>query len=75
MNWPYDQGSHIRLQKRLADETLYLRGIVGTPEGRRMIRADLAGHMRDAESIGSEVARRLLDDGAGEILAQVYADH
>jgi len=57
------------------DETLYLRGIVGTPEGRRMIRADLAGHMRDAESIGSEVARRLLDDGAGEILAQVYADH
>lgn len=54
------------------DDTLHLRGIVGTPDGTRMLRADIAGHVRDAASLGNELATQLLDQGAGDILNSVY---
>jgi hydroxymethylbilane synthase len=54
------------------DDALHIRGIVGTPDGSRMLRADIAGHVRDAASLGNELATQLLDQGAGEILKAVY---
>ena len=54
------------------DDAMHIRGIVGTPDGSRMLRADIAGHVRDAASLGNELATQLLDQGAGEILKAVY---
>ncbi|HBE92654.1 MAG TPA: hydroxymethylbilane synthase [Gammaproteobacteria bacterium] len=54
------------------DETLHIRGIVGSPDGKQMLRAEIAGHVRDASNLGDELARQLLEQGAGEILKSVY---
>lgn len=55
------------------EDTLHLRGIVGTPDGSQLLHADIAGHADNAEEIGKKVAELLLDKGAGEILEKVYA--
>lgn len=54
--------------------TLWLRGLVGNPEGTRVLRAEGRGAVSEPETLGVRVAKELLDQGAGEILAQVYGD-
>lgn len=53
----------------LEDGVLFLRGLVGTPAGDRMLRAQARGAATDAEVLGTTVAEELLGQGAGEILA------
>jgi hydroxymethylbilane synthase len=53
--------------------TLYLRGLVGDPDGSRVIRGELRGHAADAERLGRELAKDLLARGARKILDKVYA--
>lgn len=48
---------------------LQLTGIVGTPDGRTLLRESARG--ADAVSLGHAVADRLIEQGAGEILAKV----
>ena len=54
------------------EDTLHLRGIVGTPDGSQLLHADIAGLTRNAQELGQELAKQLLDKGAAEILSQVY---
>jgi len=49
---------------------LRLRGLVGDVEGRRILRAELAGPADDAEALGVALAERLLAEGAGELLKE-----
>lgn len=53
-------------------EDLWLRGLVGSPDGKNTLRAQARGNPRDPEALGIEVADALLEAGAGEILAEVY---
>jgi hydroxymethylbilane synthase len=55
---------------RLEDGRLRLAGLVGTPEGTRLLRAEVSGPctVAGAEELGQTAARGLLDQGAGEIL-------
>ena len=46
-----------------------LRGFVGSPDGSRIARATLAGPATQAETLGLELAARLREAGADEILA------
>ncbi|HYR05612.1 MAG TPA: hydroxymethylbilane synthase, partial [Gallionella sp.] len=48
---------------------LRMRGFVASPDGKRMVRADLTGEIADSEALGKRVADALLAQGAGEILA------
>ncbi len=48
---------------------LRMRGFVASPDGKRMVRADLTGEIADPEALGKRVAEALLAQGAGEILA------
>ena len=50
---------------------LRMRGFVATPEGARMVRAELTGEIADPEALGKRVADALLAQGAGEILAEL----
>lgn len=54
--------------------TLWLRGLVGNPDGSQVLRAEGRGSASEPEALGVRVAEDLLDQGAGEILAQVYGD-
>ncbi len=51
---------------------LLLRALVGTPDGREVIRGDIAGAPEDAELLGRALAEDLLGRGAGRILEAVY---
>lgn len=58
----------------LTQDTLWLRGLVGSPSGEKLIEAELQGNVADAEQLGMQVAEQLLQRGAGEILNAVYRD-
>ncbi|MGO2147637.1 hydroxymethylbilane synthase, partial [Halomonas sp.] len=58
-----------------ANETMWLRGLVGNPEGTEVLRAEGRGSMYEPEALGIRIAEELLDQGAGDILAEVYGNH
>lgn len=53
-------------------DRLWLRGLVGRPDGSSTLRAEERGATADAEAIGVAVAEQLLAQGAAAILAEVY---
>jgi len=52
---------------------LRLRGLVGAPDGSRVVKGELKGSARDPEALGVTLARALEAQGVGEILAQLKA--
>jgi len=56
------------------NEELWLRGLVASPDGKQMLRAERRGSTSDSEALGAEVASDLLAQGADRILAEVYAN-
>ncbi|PKG40127.1 hydroxymethylbilane synthase [Psychromonas sp. Urea-02u-13] len=57
------------------DEGLFLRGLVGSVDGKTIIRKEITGKPEDAEQMGLYLAQQLLDCGAKEILEEVYRDN
>jgi len=53
----------------VVDGQLRMRGFVASPDGTRMVHADLFGDIMHPEELGEAVAQALLKQGAGEILA------
>lgn len=53
-------------------EQIWLRGLVGSPDGTRVIRDEIRGAVSDGEALGEQLAQRLLAAGADVILAEVY---
>ena len=54
----------------LHEGRLYLRGLVGSPDGKRVVRVELEASALEAEALGRKAAQDLLEQGAGEILAE-----
>jgi len=53
----------------LEGERLWLRGFVGTPDGRTVVRGERRGPSHSAAEVGQALALELLDLGAGQLLA------
>jgi hydroxymethylbilane synthase len=53
-------------------ENLWLRGLVGKPDGSLLLRAEATAPASEAEQLGISVAEDLLTQGAAEILAEIY---
>jgi hydroxymethylbilane synthase len=58
----------------LEGEQLWLRGLVGQPDGSQLLRAEARAASADAEALGVQVAEALLAQGAADILAAVYGE-
>ncbi|MHA7844833.1 hydroxymethylbilane synthase [Serratia sp. D1N4] len=56
----------------LEDDQLWLRALVGAPDGSKMVRGERRGPAALAEQMGVELAEELLAAGAREILHDVY---
>ena len=52
----------------VTEQTLHLRAIVISPDGRRMVREEMTGPSTDAFALGVSMAEKLLAAGAGTIL-------
>lgn len=53
----------------LDGDMLHLTGLVGTPDGQRILRESLSGPADQPRALGFALAQALLERGAGEILA------
>ena len=56
----------------LQGDELWLRGLVGSPDGATMLYDEVRGPASTAGELGVTLAEKLLSMGAGEILAAVY---
>ncbi|WP_419599883.1 hydroxymethylbilane synthase [Thiolapillus sp.] len=57
---------------RLHGGRLHLSGLVGSPDGQQMLRAEGSGSPEQAEQIGQHVAEKLLQGGADRILQELF---
>lgn len=55
----------------LTDGGIYMRGMVGEPDGSRILRAEIKGSVRQAASLGKRLAADLLAQGAADILRRL----
>ena len=53
-------------------DEVWLRGLVGRPDGSRILTANARAKVEDAEALGEAIAEKLLSQGADKILAEVY---
>ncbi|MDP5255708.1 MULTISPECIES: hydroxymethylbilane synthase [unclassified Vibrio] len=63
-------GSYAELQ----DDQLWLRALVGEPDGSRIVRGEIKGAREDAEQLGVTLAKELLSQGADTILSKLYQE-
>jgi hydroxymethylbilane synthase len=59
----------------LESGNLWLRGLVGEPDGGQIIRGEVEGHTHEADAMGEGLADRLLEWGADKILKALYDAH
>jgi len=57
----------------IAEGILTIDALVASTDGRRILRERSTGPSSEAESIGTQVAQRLLEQGAGELLGEVQS--
>lgn len=57
---------------RLKEGDIFIEGLVGSLDGKLLIKASMQGRPEDSEALGIELAEDLLSKGAKEILEEVY---
>ena len=74
MNAHLDGGCQVPIggYAELHGDMLHLRGLVGEPDGSRLLRAEIRGASAQAEALGAQLAQELLAKGAKAILDKVY---
>lgn len=56
----------------LEGDQIWLRGLVGEPDGTKLVRHEVRGPRAQAEALGRELAEELLRQGARDILDRLY---
>ncbi|HDZ9159030.1 TPA: hydroxymethylbilane synthase [Vibrio cholerae] len=59
----------------LEGDTIWLRALVGEPDGSQIVRGEIRGPRTQAEQLGITLAEQLLSQGAKDILERLYCDH
>jgi len=58
----------------LNGEQLTLTGLVASVDGKKLVKDTVTGKASEAEKLGIELAERLRQQGAQEILAAIFAE-
>ncbi|MEG3437647.1 hydroxymethylbilane synthase [Pannus brasiliensis CCIBt3594] len=64
----------IGVNTSIDNDTLTLTGMVASLDGKRLIKDSVSGSPSQAEELGKELARKVREAGAGEILAEIFAE-
>ena len=56
----------------LTNGQIFMRGLVGEPDGSRILRSEISGSVEQAASLGKRLAEDLLAQGADDILRQLH---
>ncbi|GFE69243.1 hydroxymethylbilane synthase [Chroococcus sp. FPU101] len=63
----------IGVNTKIENGILTLTGMVASLDGKRLIKDTVSGQASDAEALGIELANKVRNEGAGEILAEIFA--
>ncbi|MFW6359353.1 MAG: hydroxymethylbilane synthase [Chroococcales cyanobacterium] len=63
----------IGVNTNIEGNTLTLTGMVASLDGKQLIKDSISGDRTEAEKIGNDLAHQLREQGAGEILAEIFA--
>lgn len=63
----------IGVNTTLEGDTLTLTGMVASIDGKKMVKGTVSGQATAAESLGVQLAQQLRQQGAGEILEEIFA--
>jgi hydroxymethylbilane synthase len=63
----------IGVNTKIEGDTLTLTGMVASLDGKNLVKDTISGKPSDAEQLGRELAIRVRNAGAGEILAEIFA--
>lgn len=63
----------IGVNTKIENGILTLTGMVASLDGKRLIKDTVSGQPSDAEALGKELADQVRKEGAGEILAEIFA--
>lgn len=63
-------GSYSEIQ----GDKIWLRALVGEPDGSTILRAEITGPLEKGEALGTDLAEQLLAQGARQILDKLYQD-
>ncbi|MCG3864291.1 MULTISPECIES: hydroxymethylbilane synthase [unclassified Photobacterium] len=58
----------------LEGDQIWLRALVGEPDGSKIVSAEIRGPIEQAEQLGETLAEQLLNDGARDILERLYGN-
>jgi len=64
----------IGVNTSIEENTLTLVGMVASLDGKQLIRDTVSGEKSNAKQIGKDLATKLKDQGAGEILAKIFEE-
>ncbi len=56
----------------IREDTLHLTGLVGSVDGKELVRNEISGPRKEGKSLGTELAEQLLSAGADRILKEIY---
>ena len=63
----------IGVNTQLDGDTLTLSGIVASVDGKKLVKDTVTGNANEAEKLGTELAQRMRQQGAQEILEEIFA--
>ncbi len=63
----------IGVNTTIEGDTLTLTGIVASVDGKKLVKDTVSGQASEAENLGNELAERLRQQGAQEILQEIFA--
>lgn len=63
----------IGVNTSIENDTLTLVGMVASLDGKQLIKDTVKGDRQNAEQLGKDLAAKLREQGAGEILAEIFA--
>ncbi len=64
----------IGVNTSIEDDQLTLVGMVASLDGKQMLKDTVSGNRTDSEQLGKDLAAKLREQGAGEILAKIFAE-
>jgi hydroxymethylbilane synthase len=64
----------IGVNTKIENGILTLTGMVSSLDGQRLVKDTISGQPNDAEALGKELAIKVRDAGAGEILAEIFIE-
>lgn len=62
----------IGVRTQVENDTIYLKGIILSVDGSKSVDGDIKGPIKDAKSLGKQLAERLKGSGADAILKEVF---